>query len=186
MNYIQNPNDGGAWYMYNGSLGTNMYRTSSLISQAYYSHDSVVDSHVQAAINFLNMRWQTTANSTFNGDFGNMGAMWATFLALVDMVGLEDTTAIINLRPFDPGTMELDTGVSWCWSEDYAEYLVDMQNANGSWNPYGYWSGTLPISWGVEMLGATVPEPATLSLLGLGGLAVILRRRRSSWTGRNG
>jgi hypothetical protein len=179
LSLIQNPSDGGVYYMpYNqGGMGTNTYRTGEFLTQKHHNGDAPGETAMDAALNFLNSRWQTTA-SGFNGNFGNPGAMWAAFQGLAWTVGLDDTTHITNLRPFDPGSMQLDGGADWTWYEDYCEWLIDTQYANGSWAQYGVWYGTMPTSFYTEMLLASVPEPGSLALLALGAAGVVVRSRR--------
>lgn len=168
MNAIQRP-DGGAGYMpgYSG----NIYRTGSLLSQKHYSHDSTDEGAVQMALDFINNRWQTSGT---DGNFANPGALWATFQGLRDIVGLDDTTWITNLRPPGP----LDPDATWTWAEDYAEYLVNMQQADGRWNGAVYYNTMQTTAWYIDVLSGTmIPEPSTLALLGFGGTMLFRRRR---------
>ncbi|MBE3069136.1 MAG: PEP-CTERM sorting domain-containing protein, partial [Planctomycetes bacterium] len=43
---------------------------------------------------------------------------------------------------------------------------------------YAYWFQGAPLAGGLELAGVVAPEPATLALLTLGGLATLLRRKR--------
>lgn len=62
---------------------------------------------------------------------------------------------------YETGLLELNTG--WSSGAPYQSFMLDTPTA-------GFQAGT-PIY--------TIPEPATMSLLGLGALAMVLRRRRS-------
>lgn len=55
------------------------------------------------------------------------------------------------------------------------------EDFNGDWelsitDSYPAFTGGILHSWGIRVMG--IPEPATMSLLGIGGLALLLRRRR--------
>lgn len=89
----------------------------------------------------------------------------------------------VNLTPSTPGSYE-----NWaCWSLDGAD-IVYRRNTSGVYSgKYDIWSmhrdGSNPINLTDSSLvnegppSVGVPEPATLSLLVLGGLALIYRRR---------
>lgn len=62
---------------------------------------------------------------------------------------------------YETGLLELNTG--WSVGAPYQSFMLDTPTAG--------FQATTPIY--------TIPEPATMSLLGLGALAMVLRRRRS-------
>jgi len=167
---IQNPSDGGVRYMPTFG-GSNMYRTGAFLSEEFYVGHDDTDPSVQAALTYLNTYWQTTST---NGNYDNPGALWATSKGLEQIIGLDDTTTITNFKYSGP----LDPGETWNWLEDYCQYLVDLQFANGSWAGQVYYDNIITTAWYVDVLAvATAPEPATLALLLIGGLALLRRRR---------
>jgi len=186
INYIQNP-DGGSDY--DGTWNqSNMSRTGALLIEMVYSGwptgTAAEQAAFQAALNYVNNQWNTGANSTWNGNFGHPYAMWAVYKGLESTIGLDDITTI---TPRPQGGAVIDPGDTWNWWEDYCEYLVTTQNANGSWNGYSHWAGPMATSWYVNILAATeippppvIPEPVTMAglMLGLGGLVTYIRRRK--------
>lgn len=154
MSHIQNT-DGGCWYTPHSGY-SNVHRTGNFLIQSYYTGNPVGDTTVQAALNYINNQWQST--TCYDGNFGVAGAMWSTSKGLEYMVGLDDTTYITNLHA--PGTM--DPGDTWTWSEDYCEYLVTNQQADGHWNTCGYFGVTMGTSFSIDILkSATVCASVT-------------------------
>ena len=125
--YIQNA-DGGSDYPSGKGWGSNVSRTGTLLIQQVYS--GVNGARIAAALNYLNNQWLTTANSTWNGNFGHPYAMWAAYKGLEVTVGLDaDLTWINNLHP-DPGDVD-NPNHGYNWWEDYCEYLVSTQEVRG-------------------------------------------------------
>lgn len=143
----------------------------------------------QKAIAFLNTNWKEGANNTWWGNFGHPYAMWSVYKGLETTIGLDNATKILNLLTTcgtpgnEPGNPPGSTPCNW-W-EDYNDWLVNNQNANGSWSGYSQWLGVLATAFDINILGATqipvppIPEPATLALLvaGLAGVAGMRRKR---------
>jgi hypothetical protein len=183
-NYIQNPAGFAGYQSPTGPLGE-MNETGSLLIQQAFLGWPTSDSRVQSALNYINGRWWETANSTWDGNFGHPYAMWALYKGLELTIGLDDMTKILNLHP-DPGDVD-NPDHGWNWWEDYCEYLVNLQLADGSWNGYDRWPTFLATPWYINILAATeipnggeIPEPATMLLLGSGlvGLGAMARRKR--------
>jgi hypothetical protein len=176
-NYIQNP-AGFAGYMNPGSPNGEMNETGALLIQQDFLGWATGDARVQAALGYINQHWQQTAGGTWDGNFNHPYAMWALYKGLQLTIGLDDRTTITNLHA-DPGDVELAHG--WNWWEDYCEYLVNSQQANGAWAGYSSWGTGLATPWFINILAATVipdvnvPVPGAL-LLGSIGLAFACRK----------
>ncbi len=186
--YIQNDTTGAAGYTGPDSYYGRMNETGALLIMMDFLGMPTSNADVQKALAFINQYWQLGASS-YEGNFGQPYGMWAIYKGLELTLGTDATNAIIsNLRAGNCGG-DVDNPDHGCnWFEDYAEYLVSTQNANGSWSGYSSWGAGLATPWYINILAATeipddddnnVPEPGTLMLLGaglLGGLAI--RRRR--------
>jgi WD40 repeat protein len=119
----------------------------------------ITNPQLQAALAFLNTDWRSTSDAS-NRSFGQPYAMWAVYKGLSTAVGLSDTTQIVNLMtdcgattktlPRDPSARS-----SCTWSEDYNQWLVENQKADGSWNGYSDLPDPLAVAFSVNILGAT-------------------------------
>ena len=143
INYIQNDTSGGSGYSNPNEL-VNESKTGGLLVQMHYVGDAATTSRAQAALGYLNNNWNSTPN-TWDGNKGNPYAMFSIFKGLE----LMDVSTIPN-APATPDTPAKD------WYGDYAEFLVNSQNDNGSWNGYSSWNNLLSTGWYVVILQATV------------------------------
>lgn len=202
-NYIQNAN-GGSGYTNPGQY-VNVSKTGGLILELLATGAAVGDPRIQAALGFIDGRWNNGPSGTWYGNLNHPYAMWGVYKAL-EVSGF--MTMDDNGTPGDPSddflighgmsnapggfTIGQDwgpqTSLAGDWFSHYCEYLVNIQNANGSWNGYSYWNGPLATGWYINILNAAgapppavvIPEPVTAVglLLGVGCLTRYVRRRR--------
>jgi hypothetical protein len=154
----QDPVSGAGCYQ-PGSAICDHSDTGGLLLGLKFIGTDLADAAVQNALGFLNNNWTQTAYSTWYGNFGHPYAMWSVYKGLEVNIGLDDTTYITNLLS-DCGAPDNlpgnPPGSKPCnWWEDYDEYLVNTQNADGGWTGYSYWYGPLATSFYVNILGAT-------------------------------
>ncbi|MBL0090648.1 MAG: PEP-CTERM sorting domain-containing protein [Ideonella sp.] len=176
---------------YGASGYTNPYdyndvsKTGGLLLELYAEGKGLSDSQVQAALGFINRNWVSGGNfagGPWDGNFGHPYAMWSVYKGLQVQLGLDDNSQITNLN----GVQLTDSGRGWNWYEDYSDWLVKNQLANGSWAGYSYWDGPMAAAWDINILLATevappppsgVPEPGSIALAGLALLALTRIRR---------
>jgi hypothetical protein len=180
--YIQNPATGAAGYDGPTSPYGEMNETGALLLMQDYIGLPVSDSRVQNALAYIDTHWKD-GPSGFDGNIGNPYAMWALYKGLEVTVGLDADTSLIDnlLDPTCGGNVDNpDHGCNWY--EDYSEWLVNDQNADGSWTGYSHWGTGLATPWYINILAATeipdddddpgIPVPGTLVLLAVGLLGV--------------
>ena len=151
--------DGSACYQ-PGAQPCDHSDTGGLLLGLKFVGQNTADPAVQSALTFLNTNWTQTAFGTWYGNFGHPYATWSVYKGLEVNIGLDDTIYITNLYT-DCGSSSGNLpgnppGSKPCnWWEDYNEYLVNSQNADGSWTGYSYWYGPLATAFYVNILGAT-------------------------------
>ncbi len=184
LQYSQNDSNGGAGY--DGPGSTSALRTGSWLVQAKLS-GTLSAAEIQAAKDYIDLHW-TNDGSIFSDSYG----MWAVYKGLESMVGIDNMSEItMNIGTCVSPSCAIDNpNHGWNWWEGMNEALYDNWVARGSGGSMylgGYGSVSMTTAWGVNILQAveinqddgTVPEPATLALLGAGLLgAFAIRRRR--------
>jgi hypothetical protein len=143
VTYIQNVNGGSG---YDSPLNlVNVAKTGGLLVEFHYLGDSENTARAQAALGYVNDHWGDLP-SDWDGNKGHPYAMFAVFKGLELMKVL----TIPNAPAHSPDTLAGD------WYGDYADYLVNAQNPDGSWNGYLYWNNVLSTGWYIVILQATI------------------------------
>jgi hypothetical protein len=143
--------------------------------------------YIESTVSFdhWNQGYVYNGDQWHGGHLDNPYAMWAVYKAL-QYYGISTIATA-------PGGFTI--GQDWApttsapgdWFSHYCDLLVNIQNADGSWNGVsGVWYGPLATGWYVNILNAAgapppvIPEPVTMAglALGLGGLVTYVRRRR--------
>ncbi len=165
VNYIQNPNGGSGYSDPNGTV--NVAKTGGLILELAAIGAEFTDPRVQNAISFIDSRWNDEVHTTWYGNLNNAYAMWAVYKGL-EVYSQMDTFESLgeDVRygfgmPAAPGGFEIgnfgDTifSVGGDWYSHYCEYLVNLQNSDGSWTGAFNWTGNLATGWYINILNAS-------------------------------
>lgn len=138
IDYIQNDSNGGSGYTAPEEW-VNVAKTGGLLCEMkFYGDDTTVQRVIDAA-NYIDNNWQT------DGEHFPYNSYYAFYSVMKGfrLLGIEYISPLN-----DP------TGFDWYRDPDwgYAPYLVNIQNANGSW-PIGNWSSSyLSCAWAVLIL----------------------------------
>ncbi|MDY6950243.1 MAG: hypothetical protein SWE60_01915 [Thermodesulfobacteriota bacterium] len=181
--YIQNDN-GGSGYS-DESTYVNVAKTGGLLLQFFVlgyevgvnnsdTSQNNIGNEVDAALDFINSRWNSTPSSTWYGNLNHPYAMWAVYKALqlygflewTDFYPGDDSEFVIGTgMPSAPGDYtigqdrETYLSIPGDWYSHYCDYLVGIQNVNGSWTGYSHWYGPLATGWYVNLLQAIPVSP---------------------------
>lgn len=204
---------GGSGYT-NPNDYVNMTKAGGIMLEFAVMGLPVGDTRVQNALSFMRStvgfnHWMQGAHYSgdqwYGGNLNNPYAMWAVYKALetYGMTSIND-----NGTPGDltddfligqgiataPGGITIgqdwgsQTSLPGDWYSHYCDYLVGIQNGNGSWSGYQYWRDAMATGWYINILNAKgapepiIPEPLTVlsALMGVGALAGYIRRRRTA------
>ncbi|MFP3928073.1 MAG: PEP-CTERM sorting domain-containing protein, partial [Desulfobacteraceae bacterium] len=185
---IQYPDGGAGYTPYPGTRYGEMNETGALLIEQAFRGMGVGNSAVDAALNYIDdgWKWALGSGGSYDGNIGHPYAMWAIYKGLELTIGLDADTSIIGNLRADPGDVD-NPNHGYNWWEDYCEYLVGTQLANGSWNGYSSWNSWLATPWYINILAATkipgpgpdpIPEPTTMLLLGAGLLGLGALRKK--------
>ena len=153
IDYIQNGVSGGSGYDTPDNI-VNIAKTGGLLVEMYYVDDDKTTARAQAAINYVDSRWNVVppVPEDWYGNKGNAYAMFSVFKGL-ELMGV----ASIPSAPASPETPAGD------WWGDYCEYLVNTQRPDGGWDGYWYWNDWLSTAWYIIILqGAIFPIQVTV------------------------
>ncbi len=169
VDYIQDDVSGGSGYNTPTSY-LNMSKTGGLLLELSAIGAGPADPRVVAALGFIDSRWNTTVNATWYGNFNNPYAMWAVYKGLsvygylIDFDCAPGEILIGQGIPSAPGgfsicfSANLATSAVGDWYSHYCDYLVGIQNGDGSWTGAYNWTGALATGWYINILNA-VPVP---------------------------
>jgi hypothetical protein len=169
VNYIQNGVSGGSGYT-NPSNYVNVAKTGGLLLELAAIGAPVGDARVVAALGFIDSRWNNGPSGTWYGNLNHPYAMWAVYKGLQVYGYLVDFDCGPEDIPIGYGMPAAPGGLSICfdaaptasaagdWYSHYCDYLVGIQNGDGSWSGYSHWYGPMATGWYINILNA-VPVP---------------------------
>jgi hypothetical protein len=197
-NWLTYAQDGSGAGCYTSGNYCDNSDTGALLLGLKFIGKPVTDSAVVKALGWLNLNWNTSANNTWYGNFDQPYAMYGDYKGLEVTIGLTDTTTITPVGAPNgcqrtgaghlPG---VPVGATPCnWWQDYNDWLVANQNANGSWNGYAYWTGPLATAFDISILAAQrvsigLCDANSDGFINTVDLAIISKARGQKATGTN-
>ncbi len=149
IDYIQDDSSGGSGYEYPWNM-INISKTGGLLVEMYYAGDDKDTARAQAAINYINSRWNVSG--PYDYWYGNKGHPYAMFSVFKGLELME-----VDTIPAAPANSDTPAGDWW---GDYCDYLVDHQIPVGSdqglWYGYTYWNAHMSTGWYIIILQATI------------------------------
>jgi hypothetical protein len=168
VNYIQH-GSGGSGYDHPSSI-VNVAKTGGLLLELAACGVPVGDPRVVNALGFINSRWNSGPSATWYGNLNHPYAMWAVYKGLQVYGYLTPFNCAPGIIPIGWGMPAAPGGFNICfdagpvvsaagdWYSHYCDYLVGLQNGNGSWSGYSQWTGSLATGWYINILNAVEIE----------------------------
>jgi WD40 repeat protein len=160
-------NASGAACAQPGAESCSQADTGSWLLAMKFVDAAVTDPQMQAALTFLNADWQSDAATPTNA-YGQPYAMWTVYKGLATTIGVADATHITS-RTTDCGADAQDPpadssrSLRCSWLEDYIQWLVDNQRADGSWSESSTPGDPIAVAFCINILGST-PIPVNLKV----------------------
>lgn len=136
------PDTGGSWYVPCISPWVNILKTGNLLAEMALVGDTQATLRVQKAVDYMERHWNDP-----NGDPGWQGNYQACFTTMKGFQALGIDT--FGVGPID-------------WYDEMADYIVNTQNADGSW-PWDNWGDSqLTTCWAMLTLEKAAPPALEL------------------------